>query len=241
MGFESMISISYIPPDWGFGNRILFYNNLRQLAAKENRDWYCIPWEGLQYFSGDMTGTPRIGTECLEPCLGEKFFEWNTISTRDIFTLSDEVYHKKRTAAIHFRGGDFFAWNPAAVLDTDYYMNAIEEVVGDVDHFLLFTDDQSLPSYSYVVEHFKSNNISYSVGENTSNRLHYIRDFGMMSSCDYIISSPSTFCVCAGFVGKNKRIIHSGKWLRSRVDVDDKFWVDLNNGGNEDYRVWKEV
>ena len=62
-----------------------------------------------------------------------------------------------------------------------------------------------------------------------------------MAECDYIISSPSTFCICAGFVGRQKKIIHSKKWLENRIKVGDKFWVDLYNGGNEDYSIWRLV
>lgn len=236
---EFMISISYIPPDWGFGNRLLFYNNLRQLAEKENEDWSSIPWEGQQYFLGNMSGSYGAGNKRLDPCLGEKFFEWNTISTRNIFNLKENVDIPNNTAAIHFRGGDFFEWNSDAVLDTQYYMNAIEEVKDMVDHFIIFTDDESLPAYGEVEDYFEEHNISYDIGENNSNRLQYIGDFGMMSSCDYIISSPSTFCICSGFIGKKKKIIHSEKWIKSRVDVGDKFWVDLYGGGNSDYNIWK--
>ena len=69
----------------------------------------------------------------------------------------------------------------------------------------------------------------------------YIEDFTTMSQCDIIISSPSTYCISAGFIGKEKKIIHSKEWLDYRVEEDDKFWVDLYNGGNEDYKLWKMV
>jgi len=60
-----------------------------------------------------------------------------------------------------------------------------------------------------------------------------------MTECDYIISSPSTFCISAGFVGKNKKIIHSKDWIEKRVSVNDKFWTDLKSGGNDDYSTWR--
>jgi hypothetical protein len=43
------------------------------------------------------------------------------------------------------------------------------------------------------------------------------------------------------WIGKYKKIIHSEKWIISRVAGDDKFWVDLKNGGNEDYSLWRLV
>jgi hypothetical protein len=114
-----MISIKYFPPDWGFGNRILYYNNLRQVAEKNGDSWSCLPWEGYDIFQGEMLGERAMGNVILNPCLGEKFFETHVISTREIFQLKEEKYDGK-VAAIHFRGGDFFQWNPDAVLDKDY-------------------------------------------------------------------------------------------------------------------------
>jgi len=236
-----MISITHIPPDWGFGNRLLYYNNLRQLAHKNKEKWSSVYWEGQQHFNGNMNGSDGDTSFHLQPCLGEKFFEWSSMSTRDILSLKERKSVPKNTAAVHFRGGDFFEWNRDAVLDKDYYLRAIEEIKNEVKHFIIFTDDESLESYNEVEIYFEDNNISYDIGENKSNRSSYIGDFSTMSSCDYIISSPSTYCVCAGFIGARKKIIHSEKWIQNRVDADDRFWVDLHNGGNDDYRLWKMI
>ena len=58
-----------------------------------------------------------------------------------------------------------------------------------------------------------------------------------MTECDSIISSPSTFCICAGFIGKNKYIIHSAKWAKDRADKRDKFWSGILQGGNFNYPI----
>ena len=92
-----------------------------------------------------------------------------------------------------------------------------------------------------MVEYLKQNNRKVIFGENTSNRNNYIKDFSTISECDYIISSPSTYCIAAGFIGKDKKINHSENWIHNRVDADDKFWVDLNNGGNSDYSIWRLI
>ena len=143
----------------------------------------------------------------------------------------------KSTCAIHFRGTDFHQWNPNAVLGFDYYYDSIEEVRGLVDSFALFTDDPNLPSVTMVKEHLSSQGINFTEG----GRENYINDFSFMSECDYIISSPSTFCICAGFIGKQKKIIHSKNWVEDRASKNDKFWVDLLNGGNEDYSIWRLI
>ena len=233
-----MISINTMTSG-GFGNRIFYYNNLRQLAEREGEPWSCVRWEGHQHFKGDMLNGSQIGNHSLNLCLGERFFEWGSVSTRSIFELKEKPQVENNSTAIHFRGTDFFQWNPNAVLNEEYYLNAIDEVPSET--FYLFTDDQNLTSYKSVVQHLEKKSKKIVVGVNTANREHYIQDFCTMSECDYIISSPSTYCICAGFVGKKKKIIHSKNWVGDRVNNEDKFWIDLYDGGNEDYSIWRLI
>ena len=235
------MSILQFPPDWGFGNRILYYNNLIQLTNKHNQEWTCTEWKGHENFFGDLLGDQAGTGVGLEPCLGEKFFEWHSVSTRKVFILKERPFVEDNTVAIHFRGTDFNWWNPDAILDTDYYIDALKEIKDDISQVILFTDDATLSSFNAVKEYLEQENIKYTLGENSSDRNNYISDFSKMTECDYIISSPSTFCICAGFVGRHKKIIHSKKWLENRIKEDDKFWVDLYNGGNEDYSIWRLV
>ena len=69
-----MISINDMP-SFGFGNRLFYYNNLRQFAAKTGYDWSCCPWDGYQYFKGDLLNGSQVVDGELKLCLGEKFFE----------------------------------------------------------------------------------------------------------------------------------------------------------------------
>ena len=237
---QPIVSIETMPSNWGFGNRVLYFNNLIQIAHRDfSKRWRCIPWDGHQLFSSDMFG--RLNekvTDMLPPCLGELFFDWYTISTREVFKLKSEYGVPDKTVAIHFRGTDFHTWNTDAVLSEDYYITAID-MVSDIDGAILFTDDEYLPSFNRVVKYLEKIGMQYEFGDNTSNRNNYAKDFVKMTECDYIISSPSTFCICAGFIGKHKKIIHSEKWLDNRKKANDKFWVDLYGGGNEDYSIWK--
>ena len=72
-------------------------------------------------------------------------------------------------------------------------------------------------------------------------------DFFNLSQCDYIISSPSTFCITAAMCGrKNKKIIHSKEWVVDyKLKTDyfrDIFWKTLHNtGGDEDYKLYKLI
>jgi hypothetical protein len=234
------ISINTMP-GWGFGNRVIYYNNLRQYSYKMGYDWSSCPWDGFQYFKGNLLNGSKVGNMTLDPCLGENFFKWNKVSTRSIFQLEQVPKVFDKTCAVHFRGTDYYSWNATAVLCPDYYIDSIDLVKDDVNHFKLFTDDYSLPSVRAVIDKLQQEDISFFLGENTADRRHFINDFAYMTECEYIISSPSTFCISAGFIGKNKRIIHSESWLLDRINYQDKFWIDLHNGGNKDYSIWRLV
>lgn len=231
-------------PECGFGNKILYYFNLRQEADLRKENFFCIPWDGHQIFEGDLLGKQNNSEKAsnLNFCLGEKFFLYNRLSTREVFKIKNVKIIKEKSCGIHFRGTDFHIWNPDSILDAGYYLNAIEEIINFVDIFYLFTDQKSLNSYQKVLNYLKTkNNIKVVEGENISNRNYFIEDFKTMSECDILISSPSTFCISSGFIGKNKKIIHSNKWIENRIKQNDKFWVDLEQGGNKNYSLWKRI
>ena len=233
-------------PHCGFGNRLLYYYNLRQEAHERSCKFLSAPWDGHEHFEGDLLGNYKMGDkieyEALEFCLGDRFFKYNNLSTRDVFKLKNKPKVPDGTCAIHFRGTDFHSWNPDSILSKQYYFDAIEKVIDqkNFSNFILFTDDEGLESYTSVLELFDNYSIGvkYSTGENVSNRSNYIKDFALMSECDWIISSPSTFCIASGFIGKNKKIIHSKEWIMNRINKNDKFWKDLYNGGNQNYSLW---
>jgi hypothetical protein len=234
--------INNMPP-CGFGNRLLYYYNLRQEAHEREWGYFCNPWHGHQFFEGNMLGKISEGDryEILNFCLGERFYSYDKLSTRDIFKLKEIPDVRSETCAVHFRGTDFHTWNPKSILNYEYYYDSINEVKDSVSNFVLFTDDVDLESFKKVKYYLDTINFEYSFGENTNNRQHYIDDFSYMTECDWIISSPSTFCISAGIIGKQKNIIHSKNWVMDRIIKEDKFWVDLYNGGNEDYKLWRLI
>jgi hypothetical protein len=229
----------------GFGNKVLYYNNMRQLAAANGEGFACPPWEGKIVFDLTLMESTDTQAKQLPFCLGEKFFEWSTIPTRSIFKLKEFPIIEKNHCSIHFRGTDFYGETRKESVHVgqkeEYYFNSIDAVRDEVDHFYIFTDDQNMPQYKSVINRLQELNLSYSFGENTADRGNFAKDFLLMSQCDYMICSPSTFNIAAGFVGVNKKIIHSEEWINNRVEVNDKFWVDLANGGNDDYSIWKLV
>tara|TARA_R100000008_G_scaffold45523_2_gene26738 strand:- start:46 stop:762 length:717 start_codon:yes stop_codon:yes gene_type:complete len=230
-------------PYCGFGNRMLYYYNLRQQAHIKKCDFFTAPWDGYDYFEGNILGKYPVRElyDLADLALGEKFYNYSNLSTREVFKLKNKPVVKDGTCAIHFRGTDFHSWNPDAILDYNYYEQSLDNIKDYAQDYILFSDDKNLEVYKKIKGKLDRESLSYSEGENTNDRTSYIQDFSLMSECDTIISSPSSFCICAGFIGKDKRIIHSNKWVQGRANKNDKFWKDLLNGGNENYSVWRLI
>ena len=238
-----VLGITHMPGGCGFGNRFLYYYNLRQEAHQRASDYFCVPWAGHTLFEGSLLGnyTPGASYETFKFCLGEKLYDYGQLSTRDIFKLKNAPEVQDGVCAVHFRGTDFHQWNPESILDSDYYLESVESLKETSSGFILFTDDENLPSYQAVLNYIKAEKLPFLMGDNSADRNCYMKDFSIMSECDSIVSSPSTFAIAAGLIGKHKKIIHSKKWVTGRVAKADKFWVDLYNGGNQDYSIWKLI
>ncbi len=242
-----------------FGNKILHYNNLVQIAKHMKIDWNSVPYNEYSVLElennlipSDIITTPidskmdfsslpaSIDYE-LKPCLGELFFKF-TSPTRGIFKPKSNILNNDLiNIGIHFRGGDFHSWNPESILSTDYYIDAIKHLHKTDNKYLLFTDDLNLKSYQDVKKYLNENRYDYELGVATDGDCHFINDFFQLCDCDYIISSPSTFAICAGFMGKEKEIIHSKQWVNSRVAKNDGFWMGVANGGNDNYKINKLI
>jgi hypothetical protein len=183
----------------------------------------------------------------LDPCLVEFFHKYDLISTFDIFKLKKNIVSDKKLIGIHFRGTDFNLWDEKSILPFGYYKNSVDFIINDIDgdfEFILFSDDYSLDSYIKTVNYLIELNVNYKVG--TIN--NFKEDFILMSSCDYIVSTPSTFCITASICGnKTKKIIQNKEWVidyRGNTDYfRDIFWkkVGDNNDDNKDYKIYKLI
>lgn len=180
------------------------------------------------------------------PILGDFFYEYIFSDPNDFIKIKDKykllkLKEDKVHIAVHFRGTDFESWNKDAILDVDYYIDSIDFIRHQESHELVFhplTDDLTLDSYHQVIQYLNENNLCYQLGNTTQEAIY---DFHKMSECDIIISSPSTFSIWAGILGKRKKIIHSEKWINNRLINNDKFWIDIDKSNNKIYKLWEKI
>ena len=253
-----------------FGNKLLGLNNLIQISKYYNQDYWFTPFNGLELFDiknktkdynyqpyETINITDLINNKetlsfdndkiyYLEPCLIELFHKFNDTSTFDIFKLKESIINHKKIVGVHYRGTDFKLWDEKSILPYEYYKNSIDFVLNDIKEdftFKLFSDDYSLDSFNKSVEYLKSLNINYEFG----NLNDFSLDFKSLAYCDYIISTPSTFCITASICGlKNKKIIHNKEWILDyKLKSDyfrDIFWKNLlEPEKTNDYVLYKLI
>jgi hypothetical protein len=250
------------------GNQLFHYNNLVQLSHIFKQKSLSLSFENNHLFNlnnlSNKTNQIKINeiltsdillngdfliddnkNYLIDVSLYELFYKFNEISTFDIFKLNvDLTFESKKQISIHFRGTDYKDWDQKSQLDTDYYVNSIDYItkqINDEHFFSIYTDDFSLESYKETLKYLTNNNKEVRLG----NKQNVCQDFIELSNSDYVISSPSTFCISASFCGKkNKKIIQSNEWMKYKIESDyfrDIFWKQLNNGGNDDYKLWSLI
>jgi len=200
-------------------------------------------------FLGLIASEDRQGKDLVlnPPMLGEVFFDYLFYPTSEFINIKDEYkkpfnseYSEDTIIGLHFRGTDFEQWNHNASLKFSYYRDAINHCLdyykGGNIIFMLFTDDNKFPPFLETTNHLKMNGLNFHISTNISSP---IIDFYQMSRCDVLISSPSTFAIFAGAIGKEKKIIHNKAWLDYAIAQNDTFWVRLAETTNSYYSLWK--
>ena len=249
-----------------FGNQVIAYNNLRQIAHFMQEDWWSPSWEGERIFqssSVDISSSKRLThvkpsvetflqdddtvletlkgkRVVIDPTyLGNLTFRFMRKNPRDF--LKNDIVKIPRRVSIHFRGTDFYHWNPLSILPFEYYEESIKLCLRSVEspEFLLFTDDTSLQSFRKSIEFLERNRCKWSFGPSALTH-DFMDDFQELSRSEIIISSPSTFAISAGMIG-NCKTIHSKSWIDGRVSENDVFWINLRESQNSFYSVWREV
>lgn len=270
-----------------FGNKILHYNSLVQLANTLGVDACCVPWEGHNIFcdlnqncnsqdndnlltwesiieSDLSTLDEKIDYSIGPYCLHNTFFKLTKTDPRNFLKVnnnykkdfSDDEVH----VGVHLRGTDILGGDGnhgREIHYPKYYIESIELIESEFDntHYHICTDDLNFESYLQTVKYLTDKKIKFSLGSVSDQ----FEDFSTLCECDVLISSSSTFVVCAGFIGKHKKIIHSMEWINKNINHEpwhikedpahirkwqksfDNFWVDVHNNGNEFYKVWRFV
>jgi hypothetical protein len=181
------------------------------------------------------------------PMLGEVFFDYLFFDPNEFIGIKKEHQkgfefdvREKKIIALHFRGTDFEAWNKNASLKFDYYKKSIDYCLEYFKNekivFVLFTDDLNFQPYTNTVDYLKSKNLEYHLGDPKGSPIH---DFYQMTQSDVLVSSPSTFAIFAGILGKKKKIIHAQSWMDYAIDNNDTFWSRLSETNNPYYKLWK--
>lgn len=161
--------------------------------------------------------------------LNNVFYKITNKDPRNFLVLKDEYKPELQAntlnIGIHLRGGDILSVNRNGreIHEFEYYKNAIDYVVNNLINkdylFIVCTDDKKFQSFIKTVNYLKENNYKFKLGDATKENKHYIYDWNILSECDILINSSSTFCITAGFLGKkNKYIIHSNKWIEKNIN-----------------------
>lgn len=149
--------------------------------------------------------------------------------------------------AINLRRGDYKNHPEFGLCSADYFNNAIEEIVKDLDNpkFFIFTED-----HEWAEEHLIINYPFRHVVFNKDNNLvgnGYSQLLKAMSSCDHFIISNSTFAWWGAWLGENpnKKIIAPRPWFQSRdfleaetidgikpMSIDNNYESSFNNSNN---------
>jgi len=229
-----------------FGNRILHYNSLVQLANILGVEASCSPWEGYACFSNLIGYKESVNSEinlswndvlksqdlcelnkdydyAVGPyCLHNTFWKLTKKDPRDFIQINEKYKRNlpedRVNVGIHLRGDD--------VLGADGN-NGRE--IHFPDYYMRAIDlvENQFDNIKYYVctddLRFMSyiSTVDYLNDRNLEYELgspDHFKDFSTLSECDVLIASSSTFVVCAGFIGKkDKKIIHSKDWINKNI------------------------
>lgn len=181
------------------------------------------------------------------PLLGEVLVRFAKTDSRKLTQLRAQqcTRHQKslgsrKLITTHLRAGDFREWEPAAVLPLSYYKAALDTLgtlATDEWRVRICVDDESHPALEGLQEDVRARGLLLDLTECDS---PFDCDLASMSQSEYLISSPSTFALVAGMLGK-PRVIHSAQWVENRVSRGENFWRHIGRGTFPGYALERLV
>jgi hypothetical protein len=240
------INIEYNSIDWDGNKMFLLKNGTKFLPKKIRFNSRDILNLGIENFINIINNVKDNTDIILDyPALGELFYKFDNISTFDIFKIKDDLKQNLDNNYVHvslhlLSSKKLFEWDPVSVLPLKYYTDSIDFIKDEYSSkkikFHVFVNDDTYDVYHKVIKYLKDDEIIL------GNVNDYIKDFLVISECDIIVMPPSTYSISASFCGKkNKKTIHSKQWMDYSISNNDIFWVDLNNGGNDNFKLWKII
>jgi hypothetical protein len=141
----------------------------------------------------------------------------------------------KNLVTVHMRAGDFRTWDPDAILPADYYITAINRVEEDFGplKIRICIDDTTHPGLAETEKYIRQRGIERVEVDCLS---PFECDFAAMASSRVLISSPSTFAICAGLLG-TPEVIHNRAWINNRISRNELFWEKVMLNELPSYRV----
>lgn len=161
-----------------------------------------------------------------EKYFNDKAFIYNLFEpssiVRDKLKKYDSVINSGVTCSIHVRRGDYIKYQAYhTVQPMDYFNQAIKRV-GDVDQYIIFSDD-----IEWCKQNFKMENIFF-----VENERDYVEIF-LQSMCNHNIISNSSFSWWGAWLNKhdNKIVVAPNKWFNTdaynTVDIIPDSWIKI--------------
>lgn len=200
-------------------------------------------------FPGEVSDAISHGRSAVfkGPLLGEVLVRFAKTDSRNLTRLRAQQCAKHRKAlssrkliTAHLRAGDFREWEPAAVLPLAYYTSALDSLgplATDEWRVRICVDDESHPALGGLREDVRARGLLLDLKECDS---PFDCDLASMAQSEYLISSPSTFALVAGMLGK-PRVIHSAHWVQNRVSRGENFWSHIGEGTFPGYHLERLV
>lgn len=147
----------------------------------------------------------------------------STSTFRELLNL----IHNFSTTAIHVRRGDYVKISSeVGLLDANYYHRALTEIGGEVEKFLVFSDD--IDEARNLLGMIPKIKIVF-----VSTALPAVESLKLMSLCDKVVTANSSFSFWGAMMGQKKSLVLAPKkWFRGEDDPQElkpRSWIEIES------------
>jgi hypothetical protein len=200
-------------------------------SEKHNLNTYCLDQDCSTYIKKKSRTKfgPRLRRNWQ---LSEVVFAPKCIEIDKYFVTKHELQEEDitcETATIHFRGTDFAQWKAHAIIEPDFFLDALERYCASVKRINLVTDDPEHTNINEITTSLRSTGIQVSIFSGSQHS-----DFMRLLMSDWIIASPSTFSLSAAILG-GRKIIYPKKYAEIEAKAGACFWKSCVRGDESAY------